>query len=346
VDHNAARVRDARRHGEKVIDGDAGHPGILEAAGVHRARALVITHADETAAEATIRQVSNAVSKLPILVSARTALVAATLSAVHIAFRAPRRIERDSPVDYGIACEEIHIRMGGSRQLFAWWLPVADTAPTLVMLHGWGGNAELMLPLAQPLRQAGLNILLLDARKHGRSDSAGFSSLPPFAEDVGAAVDWAKARSSDPLKRVVLLGHSVGAGAVLLEASRRGDIAAVISIAAFAHPAWMMCRCLARFGLPGFCVSRLLPYVKWVIGHRFSDIAPMNTACHVRCPILLVHGTADETVLVTDARMIQDQCRERRLERLLIDGGGHDSVGHIEQHADRLAAFLRKSGIV
>ena len=273
-------------------------------------------------------------------------IIAATLFAVHIGFRAPRRIEHNSPADYGLAYEEIHIQAAAGKQLFAWWLPAVEPAPTLIVLHGWGGNAELMLPLALPLHRAGLNVLLLDARNHGRSDSDSYSSLPRFAEDAGAAVDWVKAHSSDPCRRVALLGHSVGAGAVLFEASRRDDIAAVISIAAFAHPEWMMRRYLARFWIPGFCISWILRYVEWVIGYRYTEIAPMNTACRVQCPILLVHGTADETVPVTDARAIRDHCPGKMPELLFIEGGNHDSVEEVEHHADRLVAFLQKTGII
>jgi len=273
-------------------------------------------------------------------------ILAAAVLAVHIGFRAPRRIDHNSPADYGLAYEEISIRTVAGKRLFAWWLPQAGPAPTLVMLHGWGGNAALMLPLALPMHRAGLNVLLLDARNHGHSDSDSFSSLPRFAEDAGAAVDWVRARSSDPHKRVALLGHSVGAGAVLFEASRRDDIAAVISIAAFAHPEWMMRRYLDRFRIPGFCTSWILRYIEWVIGHRYAEIAPMNTVCRVQCPVLLVHGTADETVPVADARAIRDHCFGKQPELLFIEGGRHDSVEEIERHADRLVAFLNKAGIM
>ncbi len=156
---------------------------------------------------------------------------------------------------YGLAYEEIGIRTGAGKQLYAWWLPIAEPAPILIVLHGWAGNAGLMLPLALPIHRAELNILLHDARNHGRSDSASLSPLPWFAEDAGAAADWVKARGGDPRKRAALLGHSVGAGAVLFEASRRDDISAAVSIAAFAHPEWMMRRYLDRFRMPDLCKS-------------------------------------------------------------------------------------------
>lgn len=203
----------------------------------------------------------------------------------------------------------------------------------------------MMLPLALPLHSAGMNVLLLDARNHGRSDSASFSSLPRFAEDVGAATDWVKNQYKDQPGHIALLGHSVGAGAVLLEASRRGDIAAVISIAAFAHPEWMMRRYLARHKVPKLFTAWILRYVEWVIGHRYDDISPLHTACRARCPVLLVHGTADRTVPVTDAIAIQKSCGTHAPELLLIEGADHDSVDRVEEHGEQLVTFLKRAGL-
>ena len=104
----------------------------------------------------------------------------AILLAVHIGFRAPRRKEKGSPADFGLAYSEVSIRTPEGKRLFAWWLSAYSNSPTIILLHGWGGNAEFMLPLAIPFQNAGLNVLLLDARNHGRSDSASFSSLPRF----------------------------------------------------------------------------------------------------------------------------------------------------------------------
>jgi alpha-beta hydrolase superfamily lysophospholipase len=74
------------------------------------------------------------------------------------------------------------VRYHEGKRLFGWLLPVPSAITSLVILHGWGGNAERMLPMALPFHRAGMNVLLVDARNHGRSDRHGFSSLPRFAE--------------------------------------------------------------------------------------------------------------------------------------------------------------------
>jgi pimeloyl-ACP methyl ester carboxylesterase len=117
-------------------------------------------------------------------------------------------------------------------------------------MHGWGGNAAMMLPLAAPLHEAGYSMLLVDARCHGRSDDDSFASLPRFAEDIESALDWLAARPEIDTRRLGVIGHSVGAGAALLVASRRPGVRAVVSLAAFAHPAAMMKRWLAAKRVP------------------------------------------------------------------------------------------------
>jgi len=271
------------------------------------------------------------------------AMAAAFPLIVRIGFRAPRIIEQGSPEQYGLAYREVSIPTENGRRLFAWFVPPPATsgpAPALAVLHGWGGNAEMMLPLAQPLHSAGYAVLLFDSRNHGRSDSDGFSSLPRFAEDLEHALDWLALQPDVDAARLAALGHSVGAAAALLVASRHRDLAAVASIAAFADPESMMRRFLAAHHVPYFPLGRLvLRYVQRTIGHRFSDIAPRNTIRQIRCPVLLVHGSDDATVPVEDVMAIYARRPDDQV-RLLILAGDHNSSREAERHAGELIDFL------
>ncbi len=271
-------------------------------------------------------------------------VVALFMLGIHWGFRAPRLPEQGTPQDLGFAFAQVWIPTIANKHLFGWFLPADDATQTLVILHGWGGNAELMLPLAAPFRQAGLNVLLFDARNHGQSDAHSFSSMPRFAEDLGYAIDWLQANHPAACGRLALLGHSVGAAAVLLAASRRSDISAAISVSAFAHPEWVMRRHLQRIKLPLAIIRIVNHYVQWVIGHAFADIAPLHTVCKVKCPVLLVHGTADSIVPLADAHAIVSHCPRHHLELLEIADAGHASVDKIEAHAAALLDFLRHNG--
>ncbi len=141
-------------------------------------------------------------------------------------------------------------------------------------------------------------------------------------------------------ERVGVLGHSVGAGAALLLASLRDDLAAVISLAAFAHPAAMMRRWLAGKGFPYFPVGAyILWYVQRVIGHRFDDIAPCHTIARVRCPVLIAHGCDDGVVPVSEAEQIYAS-RGAARARLLLMPGSHDEYADLERNLGAVVGFL------
>jgi esterase/lipase len=138
---------------------------------------------------------------------------------------------------------------------------------------------------------------------------------------------------------VAALGHSLGAGAALLVASRR-DLAAVVSISAFADPESNMRHFLASYHIPYFPVGTVFRYVKQhTMGYRFSDIAPRNTIRKIRYPVLLVHGSEDDTVPVADAKAIYAE-RPGEHVRLVILAGGHDLTHQVERHAGELVEFL------
>ncbi len=275
------------------------------------------------------------------------ALPVAFATFMYVGFKAPRVSHSGDPSDLGMTFEAVKIPVKAGQKLTAWHL-LASKDPqtaTVLVLHGWGANMDMMLPLAQVFYEAGLNCLLLDARNHGHSPDDGISSLPQFADDCRAAILWLKQgeRAKGPL---ALLGHSVGAGAVLLAAAKRDDVDAVISIASFAHPLWLMQRHLQR-PYKSLILLRLLKplvmaYTQWMIGHRFEDIAPMNAICDVKCPVLLVHGTNDQVIPISDMHAIENNCAEQKPEVLLIEGAGHESIDKIKQHDRDLVDFLAR----
>ncbi len=272
-------------------------------------------------------------------------LFAVGIGALNLAIRrglaAPRVVESGCPA--GMAWREVRLPTANGKSLFGWFIPAGARRPALVVMHGWGGNAEMMLPLAAPLQAAGYALLLVDARCHGRSDGDSFASLPRFAEDIDAALAWLARQPEVDAQALGVVGHSVGAGAALLAASRRSDLRAVVSLAAFAHPATMMRRWLAAMHIPYWPLGAyILAYVQRVIGHRFDAIAPCRTIARVACPVLIVHGLADETVPVAEARQIHAARHGDAVELLLLPGS-HDDYADLGQAVARLREFLDRA---
>jgi dipeptidyl aminopeptidase/acylaminoacyl peptidase len=286
-----------------------------------------------------------------IPIAAFFGLRAALHLAIRVSLKAPRLRENATPAALGLCYETVRIPTHNDKRLHGWLIPAgtAGPAPAVIVLHGWGGNAQFMLPLARPLHQAGFATLFIDARCHGLSDGDSFASLPRFAEDATNAWNWLT-KTATPLPgidadRIALVGHSVGAGAMLLTAAQRGGAAAVVSIAAFAHPADMMRRWLVGKRLPEVLAGYVLGYVERAIAHRFDDIAPVRSIGRVDCPVLLVHGEADAVVPLDDARRLFASGQPGRVELLSLPGD-HECFPDVERELAAVVAFLcRASGI-
>ncbi|RAI39772.1 alpha/beta hydrolase [Rhodoplanes roseus] len=262
------------------------------------------------------------------------------------ALRAPRVPHDQGPLDLGLpadAVREVEIAGMRGKRLFA-WLVTPDVAvpaphPAVLVMHGWGSNAAMMLPVVAPLRDAGFAVLLLDARCHGRSDDEDFASMPRFAEDISSGLAFLRAQPGIDPGRIALIGHSVGAAAALLHASRHDDVRAVVSLSAFAHPREIMRGWMAAKHVPHWPIGWwVLRHVEHVIGASFDVIAPLATVARVRCPVLLVHGRRDDTVPFADAERLAAAASRARV--LAVDGD-HDLRDALAPRAGELVAFLR-----
>lgn len=274
---------------------------------------------------------------LPLLAGS----IAALNFAIRRGLRAPRVVESGGPDD--LPWRAVQVPTAHHKKLYGWFIPTGSGSPALVVMHGWGGNAEMMLPLAAPLHAAGYTLLLLDARCHGRSDDDSFASLPRFAEDIEAGLRWLSAQPELDRPALGVIGHSVGAGAALLAASRQPQLRAVVSVAAFAHPAGMMRRWLASLHVPYWPLGAyVLAYVQRVIGHPFDVIAPCKTIARVACPVLIVHGVADQMVPVAEAAQIYAARASDAVELLLVPGS-HDDYGDIGPQIGVLKDFLERT---
>ncbi len=270
-------------------------------------------------------------------------------------YRLPDRQVLHDPAELGLDAQDVEVAAIDGARLRGWYLaadpvgqdhdvpsPASPPRPAVVVMHGWASAAGDLLPTAPAILAAGLPMLYLDARGHGRSDTAEFMSMPRFAEDVEAAVGWLRRRPEIDPERIALVGHSVGAGACLLAASRDPRIAAVVSISSMAHPREMIARSFRRHRAPAILIRAALRTIERTIGHRFDDFAPLHTIARVAAPVLVVHGLDDPTVPTGDAtRLAEAGGPTATLE--LVPGADHGDLHAFEPVIPQVLLHLQAS---
>ncbi len=202
---------------------------------------------------------------------------------------------------------------GPADQIQMWWLPHANpNAPTLLYLHGTFRNLYQNIQKINALREAGFAVLAVDYRGWGDSTPIVPSEASIYADANSAWTELVK-RQANPNRRVIY-GHSMGGGvAVELAHTKRvdSDYGALILESTF-----------TRWPDVGAANGVLGTVLSWFSSQRFASI---DKIASVDAPILILHGTADNTVPVSLGRRLF-AAAPKGAQMIEIEGGSHSNI--------------------
>jgi alpha-beta hydrolase superfamily lysophospholipase len=112
-------------------------------------------------------------------------------------------------------------------------VPRAERPPAVLLVHGFASDRLGLSGLARKLAAAGYGVLTIDVQGHGQNRNPFRGSRASdriFFEDLSAGVDYLRATKHVDGSRIVVMGHSMGAGAVLDYATRDSGIDGAVMI--------------------------------------------------------------------------------------------------------------------
>lgn len=251
-----------------------------------------------------------------------------------------------TPGEYGIPFESVKYPTENERKLYGWWIPApgdkGSSASTIILVHGWNRNVGRMMPYIKQLHPVGYNILVFDSRNHGSSDPDEFSSMPKFAEDIIASINYLEKKPECGIEDLAVIGLSMGGAASIYAASKDKRITKVITVGAFAHPAKVMKREIQKKHIPYFPVIWMFfRYVQYKIGVPFDTFAPINNIGKVNANVLLIHGELDDVVPVEDAQSMEKAGDQLKVKLWVISGKGHSDCHETQDYWNQIIAFLQ-----
>lgn len=258
--------------------------------------------------------------------------------------RPPRRPPGRTPAALGLEFREWSVP--GEPALEAWEMAGRNPdGPLLLLAHGWGANASVVLPLARAVVEEASRIVAWDVRGHGRSDEASVVSLRQFRDDAlrvarAVAARWEEGGVS--ARPMIMAGHSMGGAAAILAADQGAPLAGIVLVATPCDVLATVARYLNEKGLPGHLLVPLSrPFFRLHIGLPERELSPARALPRLRLPVLVVQAGDDTRVPPSEGRRLAELAGT---EMTLVPGAGHTDILEHPETAAALRSFLAEFG--
>ncbi len=248
----------------------------------------------------------------------RSLLFIYTFFALYVFFRADSMIFLPQTATYQDTTEILKIPVNDTERISATYLPNADSRYTLLYIHGNAEDLGDIRSMLNRLRSWGFNVFAYDYRGYGTSD--GKPNEGNAYQDADAAYKYLTQQLKIPPEQIILYGRSVGGGSAT-DLATRHSVAGLILESTFTSA--------FRVVVP----FPILPFDK------FSNLDKLQK---VRCPVLVMHGQADQTIPIKHGQTLYEAASEPKMS-LWVAGAGHDDFTWVagERHQQTLLSFQK-----
>ena len=218
--------------------------------------------------------------------------------------------------------EEVRIPVPGA-SLDA--LHFTQSAPRglVFFLHGNGGDLSTWTTGIDFYRRVNFDLFIIDYRGYGKS-TGRIESEAQLHADVRAAWDAIAPRYQSRNLPIVIYGRSLGTG---LAAYLARDV----------NPALLTL--VTPYTSLAAAAARAFPLApEWILKYPLRTDTVIG---EVKAPVLLVHGTRDELLPLSDSEQLRALARSPAA-LLVVDGAGHNDIHQFPAYLDGFAARLNQ----
>ena len=181
-----------------------------------------------------------------------------------------------------------------------------SSGAAVILCHGMESNkdSDKLVYLSRTLAQRGIMALRFDFSYVGES-SGKFADITYSGEVEDLKAAHALVQSREPGK-IAILGSSMGGTVALLFAAQRPSLAALVTVSAPFHPERFPSRVLTpaqaeQWRAQGF-THHNGQRINLSLLHDLERLDVPEAVKKITCPVLILHGAADEVVPVAEAR--------------------------------------------
>ncbi|MCD7995342.1 MAG: alpha/beta hydrolase [Clostridia bacterium] len=193
-----------------------------------------------------------------------------------------------------------------------------------VLVHGYDDSGLWFGREALAFYQAGFNLLLPDARGHGKSQGTYVGMGWHDHLDIKKWICWLVKQYPD--SEIVLYGVSMGASAVMMAAGGKlpPNVKAAVEDCGYTS-AWSVLsyQMKSQFHLPAFPFLYCADLVTRIrAGYGMKEADALKCVAGTSLPIFFIHGTEDRFVPFRMMKELYDACGSEK-ECLAVEGAAH-----------------------
>lgn len=225
--------------------------------------------------------------------------------------------------------EDVTIRAGDGTRLRGRYYHFSDSAPLLILCHGYRSNALRDCCGAHMLaRKLGYNALVIHQRAHGESGGRTITFGIRERQDVRMWTEYAREHFGADTP-IVLFGLSMGAATVLMGCAEGypGNVRGIIADSPYSSPADIIKKVCKDEGYPPFLYLFAELGARIFGGFQLRSCNALEAVKRSDIPILLIHGEDDRMVPCDMSRKIAEAC-PARCSIVTVPGAGH-GLGYI-----------------
>lgn len=207
--------------------------------------------------------------------------------------------------------------------------------PLVLLVHGWGGRAEQMAPVAKALAKLGYRAVAINVTGHG-SSAGGSTAWSHFVHDLAALGRELRV----PVR--ALVGHSAG-GLAAMVAQWHGLIEAerYVCIASPSYPYPPLEGVARRLAPPAGLLRRYRAYLASELQADWSQLEGCEAFAGLGSRLMLIYDEKDRFVAHTQADRIASVCTGARVHK--TSAYGHTRLLMAAEVRDEICRFISES---
>ncbi|MFN6482542.1 MULTISPECIES: alpha/beta hydrolase [unclassified Nostoc] len=221
--------------------------------------------------------------------------------AVFVYFRADSMIFLSQPSSYQDDPKILKLRSGENTNISAIYLLNNQARYTILYSHGNSEDLGDIKQVLEKLHSWGFSVFAYDYRGYGTSQ--GKPTESNAYEDINTAYNYLTQNLKISPKRILVLGRSVGGGSAVNLAMRK-PVAGLIIESSF----------ISAFQV--IVPFRILP---------FDKFPNLDNIKKVKCPILVIHGKADDIIPFAHGEKLFNAAINPKLY-LWVEGANHNDL--------------------